>query len=223
MSVHNPATRLFALLLGLLTGATGIAHGVAEMSIGNVPAADILARVGAFTLLPTYLVAGMVTVMLGALMIAWSITLLHKRLGPTGFALIAVPLVLSGGGVAQVAGILLTWGMATRIHAPLTWWNRVLSTRFRTWAVGAWPIALSVGFLCLLGGVTIWLVLMAPVVARTIGPTHYLCWGTLLAGLGLLAAAIPLGFARDLARRGSGRGGSMARRSGWRGFDGHEP
>lgn len=204
MSSCNPATRLFALLAGTLTGAGGIAHGVAEVSLGNVSAADILPRVGAFTLLPTYLTAGIATIALGAFLIAWSIARLHEPGGPTGFALIAVALLLSGGGVAHLAGLSLTWVVATRIRAPLIWWSRVLPASFRVFAVRAWPTALAAAYLFLLSGVALWLFFMPPVIARVIGRMHYLCWSCLLVGFSLLVVAIPLGFARDLAHRGKG-------------------
>jgi len=73
----------------------------------------------AFTLVPNFLLTGLIATFIGLLMILWSLRFLQKSYGPTVFLLFGVTSFLTGGGMAQVLLFTLNWLVATRIRASL--------------------------------------------------------------------------------------------------------
>ncbi len=92
---------------------------------------------GAFTLIPNFLVTGVVATLIGLAMIAWSLRFLHSPRGPTVFLILGVASFLTGGGVAQIVLFTLAWAVATQIVASLAFWRRLLP---RSCTPTAWPL-----------------------------------------------------------------------------------
>jgi hypothetical protein len=197
---HNPSTRISVTIMGVLTAVCGSGHGVAEIFQGSRPPVDIGTRIGAVTVLPDYFVTGVVAVILSLVILVWTVGFFHRKHGASVYLVLSVALFLSGGGVAQTAGILVTFAAATRINAPLRWWKGHMPTKLRKFLTGIWFPAMVLGYLLILTGIFLWIFLMPPGTIRRVGPAHYACWSTLLSGLIFLLASIACGFARDIER-----------------------
>jgi hypothetical protein len=196
----NFSTRIYVLILGSLAGIGGVVHGVAEILQGSKAPDDILLRIGAFTIIPNYQITGIVAVIVGIAVVAWSTLRIQKRWGPTIYLALSSLLALVGGGVALIPGSILAWAVSTRIRSPLSWWGRVLSAQTRTVLCNIWLLALLVGFGLFAVGFGIWSIVLPPGEIRQPTVMHYVCWSFLSIGTLVLLAAIPCGFARDLKR-----------------------
>ena len=193
-------TRLFVVIQGTIGGLAGIVHGVFAILLGNKPAAGFVfdPATGAFTLLPTYLISGIATICVGLALILWTIGFIHRKNGPAIFLFLCILLFLAGGGIAQVGFFLIAWGVSMRINRPSSWWRGDISgNRKRRWA-RLWPVFLTPGYVFLLIGIAIWLILTPPGTSYPEHSTAYwICWSSLLIGLVLQMLTIVSGFARD--------------------------
>jgi len=199
---HNRSTHAFVRMLGTAIALTGAAHGLFEIRRGDrATGGRLLSDVGALTLLPSYRGTGIAALATGLALAAWTLTRLRSREGPSVFLLLCTTSLLLGGGIAQLPASLLTWGVATRIRSPLSWWQRILPARARPGMAAAWRPVLLAGFGLALAGVALWLLVLPPRDRRRVGGMHYVLWSVLLCGLALLVAAVPCGFARDIEMR----------------------
>ena len=130
---------------------------------------------GAFTLIPNFLVTGIMATFLGLLMILWALCFIQKEHGPAVFLLLGITSFLTGGGVAQVLLFTITWGFATRIRAPLT---------FSRWLIPP-PMRPTLGYV---PGVTTQMQLL------------HICWTILGIALSFYILSILSGFAHDIEK-----------------------
>jgi hypothetical protein len=157
MTEMNKATRINAAILGTIFGISGFSHGFFEALQGNIPTNGLfIFAIGeaqkmwlhgnepAFTLLPTFLLAGISAMMVGFAIIIWSLGFVHRKNGPTIFILLFVVLLLVGGGVAQILFFPFIWLVSTRINQPLTWWRTVLPIKVQKPLARLWPGALTI-------------------------------------------------------------------------------
>ena len=140
------ATRIIATTIGVFFGLfSSINHGIFEILQGSAPTNGPwiyaigeaqrfwpLGTEDAFTLLPTFLMTGIASVMVGIAIVIWSIWFLPGKHGRTVFLGLFLLSFLVGGGIGQVAFFLPAWAFATRIDKPLTGWRKVLPR-------GLWP------------------------------------------------------------------------------------
>jgi hypothetical protein len=152
------ATRIVAATLGVLAGIAGLGHGVTEILQGNVhPASFMFASIGApcvpdvawhacepaMTLLPNLLIAGILTVLLGLLIVLWSVAFIQHRHGGSLLILLSVVMLLLGGGffpplIGIAAGI-----AGTRINKPSGDKPAGSLSRFAA-KLWPWPLAILV-------------------------------------------------------------------------------
>ena len=112
----NHATRTIAATLGVIFAISGMSHGLFEILQGNTPTNGAFIEAisesmrmwphgneMAFTLMPTFLIAGIASIAVSLTIIVWSLRYLHTRHGATIYLLLFVLLFLVGGGIAQVA------------------------------------------------------------------------------------------------------------------------
>jgi hypothetical protein len=103
------------------------------------------------TVVPSYLISGILSILLGAIVLVWSLVFVGRKRGGLVLMLLSVALLLVGGGIfPPVFGILAGW-VGTRIHTSLPWWSRRRAragTRFLSmlwpWpavAFGLWALA----------------------------------------------------------------------------------
>lgn len=202
-SFSNFSTRIYVLILGIIAGLAGMAHGIFEISQGNKPTEDILVRIGAYTIISNYLLTGVISVVISFLILVWIIGFIHKNNGPTIFMLLLTILFFVGGGIAPIIGLLITWAVATQINKPLAWWKKILPENLRNQFAKRWLAFLITGILFLLIGIGIWLIFTPPGENYRITTVDYICW--IFLGLGFLFQILTIisGFARDIEKQHS--------------------
>jgi hypothetical protein len=150
----NRATRIIVETLGIIFAISGIMHGYFETLQGSTPTNGVVIEAIhqsmqrwpngelAFTLIPNFLITGIVAILVSLAIIAWSIGFLHTKHGATVFLLLFILLFLTGGGIAQIVFFTVAWAFATRINKPLTWWRRVLPESLQRPLASLWPFTL---------------------------------------------------------------------------------
>jgi hypothetical protein len=201
-TAKNRSTALFVAILGTVIGVSGAIHGVHAILKGNTPTGGmLLASIGAFTVVQNYLATGILAVALGIAVIVWSIAFIDRKHGSAVFVALSAALFLVGGGIAEVAFILLTALLSTRIHHPLASWRRAAGSPFGLALSRLWPYAITLAFSVFLIGYSIWLFVLPPGEVRQIGTLHYVTWASLGIGFILLVLVVPCGFMRDVQQR----------------------
>ena len=151
------ATRVVAALFGAFAGFGGPEHGYFEILRGNTrPDSLMIAAMGppcepekvwnlcepAMTVVPSYLVTGILAFIVGLITMIWAAAFVHRKNGGLVLILLSIALLLVGGGlfppvIGIVAGL-----VATRINAPLTrqptrLYGKVLRFLAKLWP---WPL-----------------------------------------------------------------------------------
>jgi hypothetical protein len=155
--------RALAPFLGVIAGIESSIHGVGEMRQGAVrpsgflfdswidgPIAKQMQGEPALTLIPHLFATGLVVVVLAAVLVTWSLTPLPPRRRGIGQVLVAVALLLVGGGIAPpvigalggVSALLLSHPGDTKRNARLRIFVRALG---RVWRPLFWATALVAG------------------------------------------------------------------------------
>jgi hypothetical protein len=210
----NRATKTIVSTIGVVLGLSGIDHGVFEMLQGNLrttglfiqaigPAQKMWAYGGedAFTIVPNFLITGILAVLVGIALIVWSVGFLDRKQGPLVLFLLNVLLFLFGGGVAAPVAIYPLAGIsATRINSPLTWWRKALPEKVRPALAKIWPYTLAIGLISFLIGLSIAITGTVPGVDAN-DPERILaiCWAFVFGGgWGMFLITILCGFAADI-------------------------
>ncbi len=208
----NRATRINVVTLSIILAISGINHGFFEILQGNTPTESLVIQaIGksqqmwfygseeAFTIIPNFLVTGIVTIGVSTLIIIWSIGFVHKNRGPLVLFLLFILLFLVGGGIGQIIFFSVAVAVATRINKPLTWWRKVLPKRLRGILATFWPLFLVIGSLLFLLGLVIAITGYVP---NTSDPEQIINIDWSILGLGLLGflLAVVAGFAYDIER-----------------------
>ncbi|MCB9419353.1 MAG: hypothetical protein H6667_06095 [Ardenticatenaceae bacterium] len=159
------ATRVIATTVGVLFGIAGFNHGFFEFLQGNKPTNGlfiqaigeaqrlwVLGTEDAFTIIPNFLISGVLSMALGVAIVIWSIWFLETNHGPTVFLGLFILLFLFGGGIGQVAFFVPAWAFATRMNKPLTWWRKVLPRRSWPFLSKLWRVTLVLATAVMLVG-----------------------------------------------------------------------
>lgn len=134
------ATRVIATTIGVVLGIfSGVNHGIFEVLQGNTPTAGLVIHaIGeaqrfwpegtepAFTIIPNFMVTGVLSIIVGLIIVMWSIWFLPTKHGRTVFLGLFILSFLVGGGIGQVFFFIPACAFATRLNKPLTWWRKVL-------------------------------------------------------------------------------------------------
>ena len=206
----NCATRTIVSILGAFFAIGGIDHGVFEILHGNTPTTGLFIQsIGlanrfwvygtedAFTLIPNFLLTGILAVIFSLAIMVWLVGFIHTPHGPSVFFLLFVGLFLVGGGVGQVFFFLPAWAVSTRINSPLAWWREVPARSRPAGLARLWPTTLAAGVLFFLVALEIAIFGFVPGV---IDPNlkNYICWSILAAGLAAILFTFVAGFAQDI-------------------------
>jgi hypothetical protein len=145
------ATRINTIASGVLTGFVGVEHGFFEILQGNVaPSGHMIEAIGpaqrfwelgteiAFTIVPSFLVAGILSVTIGLAIMIWSIMFAHKKHGALILTLLTVMMFLSGGGYAMLGSALVAIIMAANINNPHKWLGKYQSSRILRFLAKSW-------------------------------------------------------------------------------------
>jgi hypothetical protein len=146
------ATRVVASTLAAIVSIAGVMHGCFEIPQGHfAPSSLVINAVGpeqrlweyatlhAFTLIPNYLVTGILAIIFGVLATIWAIAFIDKKAGPLVMFLLSTLLFVVGGGFGPLLVGSFAALIATRIDQPLTWWRAHLSPQARHILVKLWP------------------------------------------------------------------------------------
>lgn len=163
----NRATRAVAALIGIAAGLAGIEHGYFEARQGAialsglmfpsmgppcVPEAAWNACEPALTILPTYLITGIVSIIVGAAIVIWSAAFIQRKHGGLVLMLLSVALLLFGGGIFPPVIAFIAGLVSTRINTPLIWWRTHLSDGVVHFLAALWPWPLAIFLLWSLVG-----------------------------------------------------------------------
>jgi len=206
----NRTTRTIVSILGAFFAIGGIDHGVFEILHWNTPTTGLFIQAigqanrfwvygteDAFTLIPNFLLTGILAVIFSLAIMVWLAGFIQTRHGPAIFFLLFACLFLVGGGVGQVFFFIPAWAVSTRIHSPLTWWQKVLPEATRRRLAGLWPATMVAGLLCFLVALEIAIFGIVPGVADP-NLKNYICWSILAAGLVAILFNFVAGFAQDI-------------------------
>jgi Zn-dependent protease with chaperone function len=211
----NQATRRTASTFGILVGVAGIEHGLFEVLQGNLrPGGFLIAAIGpgqrfwehgtetALTIVPSFLVSGVLAMIMGVLMILWSARFVDKRYGAVVLFLLGVISFLVGGGFAPIFLTVLAGATATGINRPLRLWRRILPAHVRGPLAWLWTGSL-VALISVYAAAVEIAVLGYPVRwifdAETTLAIQYAC-AYLMVGLMVLSVLTAIAF--DVERRG---------------------
>ena len=209
----NRATKNIVTTMGIMLGIAGIDHGFFETLQGNQPTDGLIIQaIGdaqqmwphgteeAFTLIPNFLITGILAIMVSIAIMIWSVGFVDKKHGPTVFILLFILLVLVGGGIGQIIFFTLAWVGATRINKPLTWWQKILPENTRRVLGKLWPGSLIVGCILFLIALEIAIFGFVPGINDP-DQKLYICWSLLFGALGLFLFTFVAGFAHDIQAR----------------------
>ncbi len=209
----NRATKIIVICMGIALGIAGIDHGFFETLQGNQPTNTLIIQaIGdaqqmwvygteeAFTIVPNFLITGILAILVSIAIMIWSVGFVDKKYGPTVFILLFILLVLVGGGIGQIVFFTLAWAGATRINKPLTWWRKVLPEKVRRVLSRVWPASLILGLLCFLIALEIAIFGIVPGINDADQKLN-ICWSLL--GIGLVTFLFPFmaGFAYDIQKQ----------------------
>jgi hypothetical protein len=209
---NNSATRSIACTLGVLVGIGSVDHGLLECLQGFRPTHGLIVNAlgsgyrwtvwkqggeGEFTLIPNFLVTGVIATMLGLLMIVWSIRFIRSPYGPTVLLSLGIASFLTGGGVAQIVLFTVAWAVATRIGASLSFWRWLLPPVARPLLGRLWPWTLGTATVLFILALEIAVFGYVPGVSDQT-PILHICWTILSVALALYLISIGSGFAHDI-------------------------
>jgi hypothetical protein len=212
----NRATKTIVSTIGVILGLSGIDHGIFEILQGNTTTnVGVIQAIGpaqkmweyggeeAFTIIPNFLITGILAILVGIALIVWSVRYVHRVRGPFVLFLLTVLLFLFGGGIAAPIVIYPLAGISsTRINKPLNWWRKILPESVRPFLGKLWPYTLTIGTISFLIGLYIAITGHVPGVSAT-DPERILviCWSFVFGGgWGLFLLSLLSGFADDIQR-----------------------
>ena len=204
-------TRTVASALGVCVGVSGLDHGFFEALQGNTATPGLIVQaIGpaqrmwihgteeAFTLVPNFLVTGILAMVVGLLTIVWSIGFIDRPNGSRVLLLLGGLLFLVGGGIGMLVFLLFGWAVARRIHRPLTSWQSVLPTGVCRILSMAWPGLVGVGLALYAFALEVAIVGVVPGVSDP-EQALVICWSALLAMLAALGVALVGASVREVA------------------------
>jgi hypothetical protein len=150
----------------LTAGVAGIEHGIFEVLQGNArPEGLMISSIGppcvpqlswnqcepAMTIIPSFLVTGILAIILGLIVTLWSAFFVQKKRGGLVLILVCIPLLLFGGGIFPPLIGAIAGALGTRIHKPLNPGRSRLSGGLLRFLAVLWPWALGLYVAWVLG------------------------------------------------------------------------
>jgi hypothetical protein len=148
----NRATRIYASALGMIIGLTGLEHGILEFLQGNVRPNGImidaigpeqklwvLATEPALTAIPSFLISGILSALIGVLITIWAYAYVESKYGAIVLLFLSIALFLVGGGFAPILLAVLAFISAAQITSPLRLWRSHIPAGLRNLFAKLWP------------------------------------------------------------------------------------
>jgi hypothetical protein len=161
------ATKTVAAWLGVVAGIGGLEHGYFEILQGNTkPESLMIVSIGppcvpeeiwnacepAMTIVSSFLITGILSVILGLLILAWSAGFLQWKDGGMVLILLSVALLLFGGGLFPPLIGIAGGAAGTKINKPLSGKQTGNVLRF---AAKLWPWPLVIFIVWVLGQIPV--------------------------------------------------------------------
>ena len=117
-------TRAAASIIGIFAGLGGASHGPGEILQGNTTPSGVyimawpglaqLVGEPAMTLVPNYLVTGILAIILGLVVAVWAAKYMHRKNGGLVLIALSIIMLLVGGGIVPpligvAIGLISTW------------------------------------------------------------------------------------------------------------------
>jgi hypothetical protein len=138
------ASRLIATIFGIYGGFFGFEHGIGEVLQGNVPTDGVriyaysapglpfpFGREPALTIVPTYLISGILTIFFGLVIILWSVKMIKYKFGSLGLFSLSIILFLVGGGFGPFTTLIFASISGSMINSKFYWWKRIIPLGIR--------------------------------------------------------------------------------------------
>lgn len=164
---YNSATKTISTAIGVLVGFFGIEHGFFEVLQGNIKPTTaplgfqvdalgfgyVIDAIGpnqkfwsgatepAFTIIPNFLITGLLAIVIGIIVCIWSLKYLDKIHGVSIFFTLSIILFLFGGGFAPIVNAVICSLTATRINKPLNWWKNNIYNEKTDILARLWPLS----------------------------------------------------------------------------------
>jgi len=165
------ATRLLTTTFGVIMGLAGIEHGIGEILQGSTAPAGIMilswpespffrtvAGEPAMTIVPNLLATGILAIFFSLAYLLWAALFVQRKNGGLVLILLAIAMLLVGGGIfPPIIGMIIGM-LGTRIQAPLSGRHSHLSVEPRYFLGKVWPwsfFACIIAWLLLFPGINI--------------------------------------------------------------------
>lgn len=205
----NKATTKLFKTLGILTGIMGIEHGIGEVLEGyrptesvfiqswpNSPFFEIMSGEPAMTIIPNYLITGLLAIFFSAAFLFFLLKTSPERKSVLLLLALLVLMLLTGGGFGPPILGLIAVLIALKINSPLKTWRKLPSRLHHVFST-VWPWSFGT---CLTG----WLFLFpgAALIAFFTGADHELLMILpILIAFTFIPITLLLGFSRDILQR----------------------
>ena len=155
------ATKTVATWFGIAAGGAGIEHGIFEILQGNIqPESLMIESMGppcvpeeiwnacepAMTIIPNFLITGILAVIVGAAILIGSIFFVQRKYGGVSLILLSIALLLFGGGIFPPLIGIVGGSAGMKINKPFGQKQPGSLTRFaaRLWP---WPLVIFIGWI----------------------------------------------------------------------------
>jgi hypothetical protein len=206
---NNSVRKTTTIVAGLLAAA-GFEHGLFEALQGSKFTHGVFIQAigdsmkwwkygteDAFTVVPNFLLTGILAMSVSTSIVIWSLFFLHRADAAKVLLLLFIALTAVGGGVGFIPFFLVTWAYATRTGSSLEWWRGRLSSGARRKFSTMWTPAL-------VGAAACWLVALETAIwgylPGNFGPeaTLNICWSFLLFAMLFINLTFVSAIARDI-------------------------
>lgn len=208
----NRTIWITTVVMGVTLALAGFHHGLFEalqgsrqtgrLGIHSIGPEHVRWEFGtddAITILPNFLVTGVVAMGVSLTIVVWLAFGLATPHGPSVFLALFVVLTLVGGGIGHVPFFITAWAYTTRIRGGLTWWRERLGGRARAALVRAWPYGLVLSSLSFLIALELSVFGFPPMESDPEGLLAVI-WTVLMASFVLMNLAYAGAIARDVER-----------------------
>jgi hypothetical protein len=204
------ATRLTVSVFGALAGVSGIVHGIGDIVQGNKapdgifiltwpdsPFFDILAGEPAMTIIPNFLITGILAVLFSLSFLIWVTRYVERKNSGLVLILLSAAMLLVGAGFGPfILGVII--GLtATQINSPLNGWRAHVPDGLRRFLGDLWPWAFTAALIA-------WLMLFPGInmVDYFIGVANAdIVYAIAACAFGFLLLTIVTGLARDARKQ----------------------
>jgi hypothetical protein len=208
----NRATIKITSTLGVALALPSFLHGLFEVLQGSKATGGmIIQAIGehqrfwvhgteeAFTVMPNFMITGLIAIFLSIATATWSIRFIGHKHGSSIFLILCIALTVFGGGIAHVAFYLPIWAYSTRSHKRLKLWRKVFANRIGAAVGRIWRVSVAVAVAAFITALAISVFGFIPGVEDP-DTKLYICWSILGVSFIMIHISYLSGFASDVQK-----------------------